>query len=151
MSIQSSNTITEEYKKKQFLNAIKTGRIAKRVGLGTRIFLLAGIDKKIPFSSRDKNPHKIKTELTHRLCYRRNTWQTSSHDIYDKLYSDKMKETLNKYMGDVVIESNWAFMFVYYNPDNVSCWSVLDHDLKMMYPSKTRIDKKTGYVYYKFR
>jgi hypothetical protein len=39
-----TDILQEEYNKKVFLNALKTGKVSTRKGLGRRIYLLCGLD-----------------------------------------------------------------------------------------------------------
>lgn len=143
------SNIQEEYKKRQFLNGIKNGHIKQRTGLARRLYHLAGFTGYV-YGTKHKFECSENPSLTERLNYSKTYFNNNGlQEITNDIVSDQMRLVFEKYLKEFVIEFHWCYIFVYFNPDNVCCWSTLDNDLKIMYPSNHYIDKKTGYVYYR--
>jgi len=141
----------EIYKKKQFLHALKTGKVPLRAGLGTRLWLLAGFNKGRVYCTVEKcDPPLTDNEdtlsFTKRLCFSKTTYLTPT--IVDKLHSQQMRDTFKKYLKSYEIVNHWAYIFVYFDPKNTPSWAILDEDLKNKYPNNYVVDKR-GFIQYK--
>ena len=147
----------EKYNQVVFLETIKTGRAPKRSGLGSRLYLLAGFTGPILCNSK-KNVQPNKkirdskvSEYTSRLEFYKNIWTPMGihGKVVENLMSNNMKNVLTKYLGSHYLVNGSAYFYVYYKPDVVINWGQLDEDLRIMYPTKCRIDKR-GFIYYKY-
>lgn len=143
--------LEDDYKKKQFIHALKTGKVPLRSGLGSRLYLLAGFNKSRPYCTLEncnpplsENPDGI--FFTKRLCYNKNVYTIPN--IVNNLCSKEMLDTFEKYLKNYTIVNHWAYIFVYFDPKNMPSWAVLDEDLKNKYPSNFKFDKR-GFVQYK--
>jgi len=149
----------DQYNKTLFLETIKTGRTPKRSGLGTRLYLLAGFTNivyttckrnlKVKNYNSSKLQHVSVNGLTNRIEFSRNFYNPYyKHDVVSNLKSAKMHGVLERFLGEYYFETRIAYAFVYFKPDVEINWGELDHDLRIKYPNKTRVDKR-GFVYYK--
>lgn len=146
--------IEDIYKKNQFIHAIKNnGKIPTRSGLGARLYLLAGYSQHRPYCTMENcdppiTGHALDHTFTKRLCYNRYIYKFEKGEIENHIFSNQMKDTFQKYLKEYSIYSHWNYIFVYFDPNNLPSWALLDNDLKRMYPNNYRVDKK-GFVYYK--
>lgn len=154
-SKEAEQNLEQEYKKKLFLETIKTGKTPKRSGLGTRLFHLAGFTDNIACTveptnntARMFNEHKHFTKclrfsvlegfaaFNNQKCYR------------DKLQSAAMHIAFKKYLKEFRVIRTSIYYMVYFDPRQVADWAILDADLLALYPKRCRIDKR-GFVYLK--
>jgi hypothetical protein len=145
--------LENEYKKKQFIHAIKTGKIPTRSGLGTRLYLLAGYTKNRPYCTLENcEPplleHPKKEHFTKRLCYSKHVYSMENGEIEKHLHSKDMINVFDKYLKNYEIVRHWAYVFVYFDPKNSPSWAILDEDLKNKYPNNYIVDKR-GFIQYK--
>jgi len=146
----------EKYNQVVFLETIKTGRAPKRSGLGCRLYLLGGFTEGILCNNKKNVKLRKKDSIhnlagyTNRLEFFKNAWHLNGNRGVDRLMSNSMKNVFTKYLGSHHIAIGGAYVFVYYKPDVEINWGQLDEDLKAMYPTKCRIDKR-GFIYYNHR
>jgi len=145
--------IEETYKKNQFIEAIKNGKIPTRSGLGSRLYLLAGYTRNRPYCTLEtcNSPlveHPDRESFTKRLSYSRHVYNMSNGTIDDHIFSKQMRNVLEKYLKQYALVHHWNYIFIYFDPKNTPSWAILDNDLKNMYPENHKIDKR-GFVYYK--
>lgn len=156
MNIQSLTEaeIQDIYKKKLFLETIKNGKTPRRSGLGSRLYNLAGYTDSIYCNIESNMPVKYfqtKPNLTKVLCYNRNSYNGSNMiNLAPKLTSDKMVQVFEKYLKEYYIHRHWNYIMVLFDPSKVACWSIMDNDLKLMYP-KNHMVNKHGFVFYRKR
>ena len=149
-----NSDIEDIYKKNQFIHAIKNdGKLPTRSGLGSRLYLLAGYTRYRPYCTMEScNPPVTGDPLDHtfikRLAYSRHVYKFGKEEIDNHIFSKSMRDTFQKYLKDYAIVGHWNYIFVYFDPNNIPSWAILDNDLKTMYPDNYRVDKK-GFVFYK--
>ena len=66
--------LEEEYKRRQFLSALKTGKLPKRSGLGKRLYLLGGYNDTTPWCTKDRYETIVCPHLPNRLSYSKNIY-----------------------------------------------------------------------------
>lgn len=148
------SNLEDIYKKNQFIHAIKNnGKVPTRSGLGGRLYLLAGYTQHRVYCTMEScnapltgNPLDYK--FTKRLAYSRYIYNIKQGTIDDHINSKQMRDTFEKYLKEYEIVNHWNYIFVYFDPNNLPSWALMDNDLKIKYPNNYRVDKK-GFVFYK--
>ena len=143
--------IQDLYKKRLFLEIIKTGKTLKRSGLGLRLYHLAGFTDnnmycEISSHISIKIPY-LNLSLTKVLKFSKHNFNHKGQ-LTDKIMGQNMRKVFDKYLKDYYIYNHWSHVKVFFDPKKVACWSVLDNDLKLMYPNNHYVNKY-GFIYYR--
>lgn len=155
-----SDIIQEDYNKRIFLNALKTGKVSTlRKGLGRRIYLLCGLDpyNVPPAECSEWDGLYPKFSEPHRRIHYPYTSFYKNHSFVkinmDKLLIKESFEIYKKYLGIDNIEYPAVFKFnnsinIYFKKSHLIPWPEMDLALKEMYPKNYRVDSN-GFVHFK--
>lgn len=138
--------VSEEYKKKQFLNAVKNGKKAIRRGLATRLFHLAGYVRSgydLPWSTLRKtykNEFDTLMEINTMGGY-----DGTSEYKHAAVQDINFHKILSLFLGKHDLLSNGYDYNLFYNKSKI-CWGILDEALKIAYPDNHKINEN-GFVY----
>jgi hypothetical protein len=156
-----SEKIIEDYKKKEFINVLQTGKLLIRRGLGDRLFELSGFVSNFPFSSLAKNNLKdSKSEFDSVLTFWMHSSKAKKHiyrsSLYKRTYptnfqiitSDVFQKVLNYFLGKNKVTNLTTTWTVYFNKQNVS-WGLLDEAIKKTYPNNYKNINGSISLYFK--
>lgn len=141
-----SEKIVEDYKKKEFIKILQTGKPILRRGLGDRLFELSGFVCRFPYSTFTRNYLKdSKSEFDSVLTFWLHSTKTKKYKYhnnnkstlptnYQILWNNNFLKVLNVFLGEHKITHVKATVNVYFNKQNVS-WGLLDEAAKKTYPN----------------
>lgn len=153
--------IQEEYNKKIFINALKTGKVSSRRGLGRRIYLLCGLDPYSvpPSDTSDWNgTYPMFGEAYRYIMYPYNYYYSGSKYVsvsISEMLTEASFEIYKKYLGidkDAMMNKHVVkfnnSLCIYFKKSHLIPWAEMDNALKEMYPKNHRIDSN-GFVHFK--
>ena len=155
-----SDIVQEEYNKRIFINALKTGKVSTiRRGLGRRIYLLCGLDPYIipPSDTSDWDGIYPMFGESHRYIRYPYSSFYKSHSFIkinmEKMLTQESFEIYKKYLGIDTTMNKCVYHFnntlnIYFKKSHLIPWAEMDIALKEMYPKNHRVDAN-GFVHFK--
>lgn len=143
--------IIEDYKKKEFINILQTGKPIVRRSLGNRILELAGFVTGVPYSSFDKCKLKDKkfdsqlkfylTKLNIRFPDTYYHVKSTIPNCLTMINSEAFLKVLKKFLKEYEVTQFGNITYtIYFDRKHIS-WGLLDEAVKYTYPK--------NYIYYK--